>query len=479
MNMHPMVTPESRSVMSRLWVEYRTELIIAMLGFGAMNLIFIPGAFRNGATVDRDAAGLLGNFVGGYFGTLFVLLNVVLLFLTLKGQRLIFQQQSFETKYFQLLKIHSDNVDALELQGVKGRRVFLLMLREFRSILSITSQLATRHGQHLSNEQLLHIAYYCLHYGTGPNSSRMLRISLAAFNADFIAALDNELANKDVKAEASRERNLGYVPFEGHQSRLGHYFRHLYQTVCYVDKQNLNVDKYDYVKTIRAQLSTHEQAFLLLNSLTPLGNSWWRKDLIVRYKLVKNVPCEFFDSQLELNVTGLFDRGYFEWEQAQQAREVRGQFVIKEIQFGPNAPYIDLLCLRQAELRKPPLHRYSGDQLYEERDDIHVALYPDDSSAAIAGCLIRRVSDWFQMRQVAVDANWQRKGFGRILVEYFEDYARRHGVSRLFIEARKDAVLFYEACGYTRLPGAFVNTSSTLVNFRLEKQLAADRPTIG
>jgi hypothetical protein len=284
-----------------------------------MNLIFFPGAFRDGFTVDRTAAGQLGDFVGGYVGTAFVLLSVVLLFITLKKQRLTAQEQSFETKYFELIKIHRDNVDELQLKGERGRKIFVLILREFRLILSVTRRIALQSNQNLDQQQLIHIDYYCLYFGTGPNSSRMLKMSLAKFDAHFITMLENELGKEDVKLEAERQRKLAYKPFEGHQSRLGHYYRHLYQTVCYVDKQKLDLDKYEFVKTIRAQLSTHEQALLLLNSLTPIGQNWWEKDLIVKYRMVQNLPREFFEPQSEINVSEIFDSGYFEWEEVEQA----------------------------------------------------------------------------------------------------------------------------------------------------------------
>jgi hypothetical protein len=306
-------------VMTSWWAEYRTEIVIVLIGFGVMNLIFFPSAFRDGFTVDRAAAGQLGDFVGGYVGTAFVLLSVVLLFITLKKQRLTAQEQSFETKYFELIKIHRDNVDELQLKGTRGRKIFVLILREFRLILSVTRRIALQCKQDLDQQQLLHIAYYCLYFGTGPNSSRMLKLSLAKFDADFITALENELGKEEVKLEAKLQRKLPYKPFEGHQSRLGHYYRHLYQTVCYVDKQKLNLDKYEFVKTIRAQLSTHEQALLLLNSLTPIGRNWWIKDLIVKYRMVQNLPREFFEPQSEFNVNNIFERGYFEWEEVEQA----------------------------------------------------------------------------------------------------------------------------------------------------------------
>jgi hypothetical protein len=83
----------------------------------------------------------------------------------------------------------------------------------------------------------------------------------------------------------------------------------------------LAIDKYDYVKTIRAQLSTHEQALLLINSLSPIGRDWWEKGYILRYRMVQNLPKFFFDSQSELDVEFLFQEHpeYFEWQDTEIA----------------------------------------------------------------------------------------------------------------------------------------------------------------
>ncbi len=306
---------EKVSYKTNLWLDHRIEIAIVILGLIIMNLIFFAEAFRDGSVIDRTAAGQLGDFVGGYIGTVFALISVVLLYATLKNQRLASQLQNFETKYFELLKMHRDNVSELILQEAKGRKIFVLLMREFRSILTITQQVARECKQDLTQLQLLQVAYYCLFYGTGPNSSRMLKMSLAAFDGGFVEALEGELNKSEVKEKVREERNFGYVPFEGHQSRLGHYYRHLYQTVCYVDNQTFNLNKYEYVKTIRAQLTTHEQALLLINSLAPIGRDWWRKGLIIKYRMVQNLPRDFFDPHSELDVSQLLDRGYFEWEE--------------------------------------------------------------------------------------------------------------------------------------------------------------------
>ena len=302
------------------WLKaYRLEIGILILGFGALNLIFLAKAFRATNTVEPAIAGVLGDFVGGYVGSYFALVSVVLLFTTLKSQRKAYQLQSFENKYFELLKMHRENVAELEIQGTTGRKIFVLLIRELRSLLDIVKSVATERNQTLTQRQRMHIAYYSLFFGTGPNSSRMLRQSLSNFSPGFIDAVEEEINKPEVKRQAQESKKLIFVPFEGHQSRLGHYYRHLYQAVRYVDQQTLDIDKYEYTKTIRAQLTTHEQALLLLNSLTPIGQDWWAKDFILTYRMVQNLPEHFFNPATELDLSTIFVPGYFEWEDAKSA----------------------------------------------------------------------------------------------------------------------------------------------------------------
>ena len=296
------------------WKEYLVEVAIVAIGLAAVNGIFFAKAFRQTSTVSREAAGQLGSFVGGYVGSVFSLTGVVLLFSTLRNQRRASQLANFENKYFELIKMHRDNVAESDLQGASGRKLFVLLIRELRCALEIVREVAEQHKQILDQRGMMRVAYYCLFFGVGPNSSRMLKMSLADFDMTFVDALEATLNNSETKKRIRVERKLRYTPFEGHQSRLGHYYRHLYQMVQYVDRQTLSIDKYDYVKTIRAQLSTHEQALLLVNSVTPMGQDWWDKNLLFRYRFVQNIPRAFFDDLTELNTSTLFERGYFEWE---------------------------------------------------------------------------------------------------------------------------------------------------------------------
>lgn len=290
----------------RYWV----ELALFISGLIVIHLALLPKEFREG-TFDKGAASQFGDFVGGYIGTLFSLASVALLLGTLRAQQRDKEEQSFETRYMELIKMHRDNVAEIELGEARSRKVFVLLVRELRKILPLIRTIAVEHNLTFTQLQALHIAYYCLYFGTGPNSSRMLKSSLSSFPSAFVDGLEALLNNGEEKSRLSR--GLGYWPFEGHQSRLGHYYRHLYQAVRFVDRQQGGIDRYDLVKMLRAQLSTHEQALLLINSLTPMGRAWWADGLITKYRLVRNLPLDFLNAETELDIRPLFGANYFEW----------------------------------------------------------------------------------------------------------------------------------------------------------------------
>ena len=85
---------------------------------------------------------------------------------------------------------------------------------------------------------------------------------------------------------------MKYIPFSGHNSRLGHYFRHLYQTVKYVVEQDNEVikDKYGYIKIIRAQLSNYEQVLLYYNAISVFGKPWLDEGYLKDWRMIKNIP---------------------------------------------------------------------------------------------------------------------------------------------------------------------------------------------
>ena len=124
------------------------------------------------------------------------------------------------------------------------------------------------------------------------------KIGIEKYN--YFIDVINSLKNKTAKYNNS-------IKFHGgHQRRLGHYFRNLYQAVKYIDEQQILTyeEKYNYVKLLRAQLSTYEQYVFFFNSISVLGEIWeiGRKDsnrnkclnshLVTKYNFITNIPAE-------------------------------------------------------------------------------------------------------------------------------------------------------------------------------------------
>ena len=288
----------------------RFEITILSLGLIAIHLAFLPDAFRETQEIDQQSAGLFGDFVGGYFGTIFTLCSAVLLYATLKSQIQSAQRLSFESRFHELLRLHRENVAEIKVGDTSGRSFFDWVWKEYRLIYS------NRHGdfppdQH-SELQRITIAYYCVFFGTDGNDED----SLHSYVEEESRHTDWAVIPYIISRSKQHTSNFPYQPFNGHQSVLGHYYRHLYQTIKYIDTREFltETEKYEFAKTLRAQLSNHEQALLLINSLTPIGRNWLRKGYLKKYKLAKNIPRDFFKPLNEHNLAKLGD-GYFEWEE--------------------------------------------------------------------------------------------------------------------------------------------------------------------
>ncbi|AEA42329.1 putative phage abortive infection protein [Fluviicola taffensis] len=294
--------------------------IIMMILLIIIGILFIPWIFSNSIFNSYGKSNEIGDTIGGITAPFINGLSAVLVYLAFNAQveanKLVndqFQLQQIESRFFELLKLHRDNVAEIGIGDSYGKKIFVTLIREFRLIHIKLQKINLEERINLNSRQLMEVSYLILFFGFGPNSSRQLEIALNHYNkTGLFDLLKLKFDNKDLKLVAMKERKLQYTPFEGHQSRLGHYFRHLYQTVDFIHEKKIDIDKYSYVKALRAQLTTHEQALLYINSLTQLGNRWWTKDYLIKYKMIKNIPPGFFNPETEFFRESDFPEKYFE-----------------------------------------------------------------------------------------------------------------------------------------------------------------------
>jgi len=245
----------------------------------------------------------------------------------------------FENRFYMMLSIHRDNVNAIDVNGRRGREIFIYMIEELRFIyLAIhnfynNKQDMLKDKVELSESQIYQIAYLSFFFGIGNRSTALVKDLVGKEYENFIDTVHTHFVRKTLgtvtESEDYSEQLLSrkiyfkkvYVPGVGHQRRLSHYVRHLFQVVKFVDDQSAEFlsleQKYEYLSNLRAQLSTHEQLLLFYNSLSVLGSPWIELKYIEKYSLIKSVPifsADFYKNPAEVfpqkNAIG---KPMFEW----------------------------------------------------------------------------------------------------------------------------------------------------------------------
>jgi predicted GNAT family N-acyltransferase len=127
-----------------------------------------------------------------------------------------------------------------------------------------------------------------------------------------------------------------------------------------------------------------------------------------------------------------------------------------------------MVDLRFQILRKPLGLSFTEEDLAAETEDILLGCFEDDRLEAC--CVLTKTDPkTVRLRQMAVSANLQGKGIGRVLMSFAENVARDHGYRRLTMHARKSALGFYEKNGYRICSDEF--NEVTIPHYVMEKEL--------
>lgn len=235
--------------------------------------------------------------------------------------------QQFESQFYEMLRLHRDNVTEMKIEGydfeekggrlerfekdTEGRKVFVTMKKELECILTCFAN-----GGIL--DKILFNKSYQLFFGgldefrdrhPGPD----VLVDLLDKARERHQFPETSITKNDIRKKflTNANMNFNYKPFSGHASRLGHYFRHLYLTVKVViqsDALKKYGDKMKYLKILRAQLSNHEQMLLFYNWLSGYGENWENEtnQFFSEYRMIHNLwydslmEDEFIDEQVDI-----------------------------------------------------------------------------------------------------------------------------------------------------------------------------------
>jgi len=111
---------------------------------------------------------------------------------------------------------------------------------------------------------------------------------------------DNNGSDTEYKLKDSNivfKIKLKYLPFSGHENKLGHFYRHLFYTVKYIvnkEKEGLITYKQarEYLKLLRAQMSNYENVLLYYNYIIGYGKDWENEGFLTKYRMLHNLPLD-------------------------------------------------------------------------------------------------------------------------------------------------------------------------------------------
>lgn len=288
---------------------FLTQSLIVCIILSFFVIVALQSVYKNRSVQD------LATVVGGVLGTALSFFASILVYKALQSQikanKIIsdqFKIQQFESKYYEMLRLHKENVNNLKLElteieyggGIKKRvfelkgtdvfEIFCLEIQElFKTILPLRK-----------DEPYSFMAAYAIFFN-GRFTDR---------DNEYIEALQNiktrQLANKKLIEPLRLEGNVvyfgtvtNYELIQGHSEKLSQYFRHLFLTVKFVANQNEDFIKYEekreYLRMLRAQMSNYEQVLLFYNWLSGFGKEWENESnsFFTDYRMIHNVFTVF------------------------------------------------------------------------------------------------------------------------------------------------------------------------------------------
>lgn len=232
-----------------------------------------------------------------------------------------------------MLRLHRDNISELYIKIRKredgkvieetlyGRRVFESLLLEFS--LSYLVALYSFKGEKLAPKKLVNEAYGIFFHGLNDlNLKKHLFFQNLKKLQDLIDDFKYTEFDEEIHLQINLDpdnlisKKIDFPLFRGYSHQLAHYYRHLFQTVKFVVKQDEKFisysEKRNYLRILRAQLSNSEQTLLFYNWYSDFGNQWENESnkYFTDFRMIHNVYNDLLISQIKLEDIFDFNSDY-------------------------------------------------------------------------------------------------------------------------------------------------------------------------
>jgi predicted GNAT family N-acyltransferase len=126
--------------------------------------------------------------------------------------------------------------------------------------------------------------------------------------------------------------------------------------------------------------------------------------------------------------------------------------------------------LRYEILRKPWNQPRQSTKDEWEDQSIHILMLDDNDDAIACGRLQLNSKEEGQIRSMSVKTDMQGQGLGKKIIEWIESKAKELQMKRIILDARENAVKFYESCGYKVIGDSYL-LFGIIKHYKMEKYL--------
>jgi hypothetical protein len=248
--------------------------------------------------------GQVGDFFGGFWGTIIGVVTLVFVFATWSSTRKIDSRSKIYQVFAEILRTHEEIVTSLRLGKLSGREAISEMLSEFYDGYAEIQKMEVEDAISIPIEKRINAAFLLMYYGAHPETATLLNSALPQLDgrklcdsisiqkksnnkkqiiAKLGAKLDGDPADRSLWHQSIRDSfhlvNSLAIPneqkgllrevltkaqtrphnildkhkiadfieehsltteFGGHQNRLSHYFRNLHSAFTFIDSQRLS-----------------------------------------------------------------------------------------------------------------------------------------------------------------------------------------------------------------------------------------------
>lgn len=252
-----------------------------------------------------------------------------------RQQRKNIELQKFENQFYEMLRLHKENVNEIGVKNydgqkvIRGRDVFYQLKLEFEILLNSLNYFKKDKVEPL-DANILYDMYDVFFFGLnikvlGKEESKEQDSLLKFLEEDVLIRSRNKrqksekykeweislynnkytvyrvehynsfepIKFQDKLGNDIKEIGLQIPLFKGHHTYLAHYYRNLFHLVTYVVEKDFldKQEKLNYLDILRSQLSNYEQIMLFYNWLSGYGKEWEdeQNHFFTEYKMIKNL----------------------------------------------------------------------------------------------------------------------------------------------------------------------------------------------